>query len=143
MTALMSALLGAALALILFIITQIILKFVIEPIQEQRRLIGEVAQALSLYSNVHDVHREGVEETRRALRSLSGRLWASLWAIPFYDAFALLGRVPKATDVMEAATELRVWSYSPDKVTEGGSMRRQDDIAKRLGITRKVERWTS
>jgi hypothetical protein len=70
------ALAGAALALIGFVITQSILKFILEPIQEQRRLIGEVAHALSIYAYIQDIQSVGVEETRRSLRSLSGRLWA-------------------------------------------------------------------
>ena len=46
-----SVIIAAALALIAFVITQSILKFVIEPIQEQRKLIGEVANALVVYAN--------------------------------------------------------------------------------------------
>jgi hypothetical protein len=44
-----SEIVAAALALIGFVITQGILKFIIEPIQDQRRLIGEVASALTVY----------------------------------------------------------------------------------------------
>jgi hypothetical protein len=132
----MSALAGAALALIGFVITQGILKFVIEPIQEQRRLIGEVAHVLSTFLNVpverEDVDRGELEElwkeTRKALRDQSGRLWASLWAIPFYNAFALVRLVPKMSNVKAAATSLTVWSYyltSPmHRVTERADSQR-------------------
>lgn len=125
------ALAGAALALIGFVITQSILKFILEPIQEQRRLIGEVAHALSVYAYIQDIQRAGVEETSMSLRSLSGRLWASLWTIPFYDAFALIGFVPKRFDVMAAATHLTVWSYT---LTASGGLQRRVEIAERLGI---------
>jgi hypothetical protein len=123
---------GVILALFVFVITQSILKFVIEPVQDQKRLIGEVAHALSINATIQDIKATGVEETRKALRSLSGRLWASLWAIPFYDKIALLGLVPKAEDVMAAATELTVWSHTltaPDS-----SMRHRDSIEQKLGI---------
>jgi len=134
-----SALWGAALALIGFVITQYILKFVLEPIQEQRRLIGEVAQALSMYYYVQDVHQEGVEEVRQNLRTLSAWLWSSLWAIPCYDLFVLLGQVPKANDVMVAATKLKVWSIKLATPDPGDSIMRDiDEIAQRLGITVKV-----
>ena len=73
-----SEILAAALALIGFVVTQSILKFVIEPIQEQRRLIGEVARVLSMYAYIENIHGEGVEEVRKALRSLSARLWSSV-----------------------------------------------------------------
>ena len=103
---------GAALALILFVITQGVLKFVIEPIQEQRRLIGEVAHELSMHYYIQDVQQDGVVEVRKTLRSLSARLWASLWYIPFYNAFAVVGLVPKVNDVVEAATQLKAWERS-------------------------------
>jgi hypothetical protein len=130
---------GAALALIGLVLTQSILKFVIEPIQEQRRLIGEVAHALSIYADVQDGRLEEVEEARWALRSLSERLWASLLSIPFYDAFALLGLVPKVNDVISAATELAVWSYTMASSSADDSfMRSRDAIAQKLGITLRL-----
>jgi hypothetical protein len=130
-----SALVGAALTLIGFVLTQSIWKSVIEPIQEQRRLIGEVAHALAIYAYVQDGRLEEVEETRRALRSLSERLWASLLSIPFYDAFALVGLVPKATDVISVATELEVWSYTlASSSADDSFMRSRDAIAQKLGI---------
>jgi cobalamin biosynthesis protein CobD/CbiB len=99
-----SAFAGAVLALIVFVITQSILKFVIEPIQEQKKLIGEIANAFVAYADVPiyspqelyerpeetSAYRERLAETRQELRRLSGRLRASLWAIPFYK---LLSRV--------------------------------------------------
>jgi hypothetical protein len=144
----MSVVAGAALALIGFVLTQGILKFVIEPIQEQRRLIGEVAHALSTILDVpedrEDVDREEIEEirkeTRKTLRSLSGRLWASLWSIPFYDAFALVGLVPRAKNVTRAASELTIWSYflsSPSDV--GTFVHLSKDIAGLLGIKHGLE----
>jgi hypothetical protein len=116
-----SALVGAVVALFVFVITQSILKFVIEPIQEQKRLIGEVAHALLFYANmIHldtwgptdEERRKELDEARRVLRGLAGRLQASLWTIPFYDALAWLRRVPKKEDVLEAATQLVGWSNS-------------------------------
>jgi hypothetical protein len=134
-----SALVGAALALFGFVLTQGILKFVIEPIQEQRRLIGEVAHALAIYAYVQDGRLEEVEEARRALRSLSERLWASLLSIPFYDTLALLGLVPKVNDVISAATELSVWSYTlASSSTDDSVMQSRDAIAQRLGITPRL-----
>ena len=130
-----SALVGTALTLFGFVLTQSLLKFVIEPIQAQRRLIGEVAHALAIYAYVQDGRLEEVEETRRALRSLSERLWASLLSIPFYDAFALVGLVPKANDVISVATELEVWSYTlASSSADDSFMRSRDAIAQKLGI---------
>ena len=51
-----SELLAAVLALIGFVLTQGFLKFIIEPIQEQRRVIGEVAHLISTVLNVPEGH---------------------------------------------------------------------------------------
>jgi hypothetical protein len=139
-----SALWGAALALIGFVITQGVLKFVIEPIQEQRRLIGEVAHELSMHYYIQDVQEDGVEEVRKTLRSLAARLWSSLWAIPFYNAFARLGVVPKVEDVVAAATELKAWARhlgSPATPAPGDAITRNIvAVSERLGIRVRLTR---
>lgn len=47
-----AAAVAAVLAVFVFVLTQSFLKLVLEPVQEQRRLIGEVAHALLYYANV-------------------------------------------------------------------------------------------
>jgi hypothetical protein len=142
-----SQIVAAAVALILFVITQGILKFIIEPIHEQKKLIGEVANALLFYANVvhldtwgppDEERRREMDEARRTLRGLAGRLRESLWTVPFYDTLALLERVPKKEDVLEAATQFVGWSrYSLYGRGEGHQKRRKI-IADRLGITKKL-----
>src|SRR5215218_9681837 len=144
-----SAIIGAALALIGFVITQSVLRFVIEPIQEQRKLIGEVAHALVLYGNAYidtgmeeypgkkgpDEHREYVLEAKKALRVLAGRLRSSLWSIPFYRGFAWLRLVPRGSDVVAASMALIGWSnvlISNDAVRRSNHFR--DRITEKLGI---------
>jgi hypothetical protein len=85
----------ALLAVLVFVLTQSFLKLALEPVQEQRRLLGEVAHALLFYANrgpmgvelglytIDDLH-----ETSRHLRNLAGRLRSSLFFIPFYDRLA-------------------------------------------------------
>jgi hypothetical protein len=48
-TAIVTALVTALLAILVFVLTQSFLKLFLEPIQEQRRLIGEVATALTVH----------------------------------------------------------------------------------------------
>ena len=83
-------------------VTQSFLKLVLEPIQDQRKLIGDVAHALLFYKNVYhpesfgppdDRRRDELDEARKTLRGLAGRLRASLWTIPFYNTHSRLGRV--------------------------------------------------
>jgi hypothetical protein len=144
----------AFLAVMVFVLTQAFLKMVLEPIQAQRELIGEVAHALLFYANVIaefevpesiaggrgmkiGAEREEVEETRKALRGLAGRLRASLWTVPFYDSLARFGWVPSRENVIEASTQLVGWSNSlrrDDDVRD----KRREIIADRLGISKKL-----
>jgi hypothetical protein len=141
----MTAFVTAFLAVLVFVATQSFLKLVLEPIQEQKRLIGEVAHALLFYANSYYPFRlesvdartiEELNETRKALRGLSGRLQASLWTVPFYGWLTWLGMVPKKEDVLEAATQLVGWSnslYGDGK----DHVRRRRIIADKLGICKK------
>jgi hypothetical protein len=143
-----SGVIAAAAAFLLFVITQSILRFIIEPIQEQRKLIGDVAHALLFYANVYhhlgafgppdEARREELDEARKALRGLAGRLRASLWTVPFYNTLAWLGRVPKREDVLEAATQLVGWSNSLYGRGNDELGKRQTIIAERLGISKKL-----
>ena len=149
-----SAVIAAALALIGFVITQSLLKFIIEPIQEQRKLIGEVANALVVYANesidltphewlerASDDDKKRVIEIRNTLRAFSGRLRASLWSIPFYGAFARVEIVPNPADVIEASRAFIYWANTlvnreaSDRVREA-----QDIVANKLGIVQKYEK---
>src|SRR5215210_2006254 len=141
-------------AILVFAVTQTFLKLVLEPIQAQRELVGEVAHALLFYANVvaeFDVpeeiaggkgmkigmEREEVEETRKALRGLAGRLRASLWTIPFYDTLARMGWVRSKQDVIEASTHLVGWSNSLRRDDDWRDRRRKI-IADRLDISKKL-----
>jgi hypothetical protein len=151
-----SVLAGAALALIGFVLTQSILKFFIEPIQEQRKLIGEVANALVVHANVSfdagskeflektkelPAEREKIKETHEALRGFSGRLRSSLWTIPLYGLFALVRLVPKATDVMEASDGLIGWSNSLVNPKASDLVNQyQDTVSQKLGIEKKYKK---
>jgi hypothetical protein len=149
-------------ALVLFVLTQSFLKLVLEPIQEQRKLIGEVASALTVYEKSFTLRvfqpsedvfepeavdlgatREEAMEADKTLRELAGRLQAGLWAVPLYDLFALLRLVPTAVAVVVATDELHMWySQLPNAVNEHQAQRIrecQDTISKSLGIERRLQ----
>ncbi len=142
------ALVTALLAVVAFVVGQGLLRFVVEPVQEQRRLIGEVAHALLFYANVYhleqfnrpDERRQAeLEEARVALRGLAGRLQTSLWTVPAYDTLARIGWVRKKEDILTASRELVGWSESlyGGRTSELRDKRRRI-IAKVLGISEKV-----
>jgi hypothetical protein len=136
---------------VVFVAGQIVQRFVLEPVQEQRKVIGEIAHALLYYGNVYLVEEaekleelkerriSQLEEAQTALRGLASRLRESLWAVPAYETLARIGWVRKKADILTASRELVGWSNS----IFGGSTaelidRRRATIAEVLGISQKV-----
>lgn len=89
-----------------FILGQIVLKFVLDPVQEQKKLIAEVADALvfyaNLYSNPGDNLKKEREEAQQKIRQLGTLLLAKTYLIPAYDWFACLGLVPSFSEITNA-----------------------------------------
>ncbi len=52
---LFTAALTALLGIVVFVLGQIAVKFILDPIQEQARTIGEVTHALTYYANVIEI----------------------------------------------------------------------------------------
>jgi hypothetical protein len=107
------ALLTANLTLIgglaLFIATQLLLKFIIEPIYEQKKIISEIIDTVVFYSNVIGAHsslNDKSEQAAAALRSLATRLRARTHFIPFYSSLAGWGWVLPLERVETAAGAL-------------------------------------
>jgi len=133
-------------AVLVFVAGQIVQRFVIEPVQEQKRLIGEIAHVLLFYANrgpegveMGTFTAEHIHEASHHLRNLAGRLRSSLFYVPFYDALALLGRVPKKYDVLEAAKLLVGWSNGIlNKGSGPDNIRQRRIIAEKLGITKRI-----
>jgi hypothetical protein len=100
-----------------FVIGQVISKFLIEPVYEHRKTIGNVAHALiynaGWISNPGDVDPNG-ERTKASdfLRQLSCDLMAKTRAIPCYRLFALLMVVPKSGAIFESHRHLIFLSNS-------------------------------
>jgi hypothetical protein len=121
MTSIVTAALTALFAVIVFVAGQLAQRFILEPIQEQRKIIGEIAFSLLFHANVMDMARransgllqlEEPTETAKTLRSLAGRLRATLYTIPFYSTFTRLGTIPSADAVKSASQSLVGWSNS-------------------------------
>jgi hypothetical protein len=133
-------------AVLVFVAGQIVQRFVIEPVQEQKRLIGEIAHVLLFYANrgpegveVGTFTPEHIHEASHHLRNLAGSLRSTLFYVPFYDLLALLGRVPKKYDVLEAAQQLVGWSNGILSKRSGpDNSRRRRIIAEKLGITKRI-----
>ena len=121
---------------VVLIVGQIVQGFYLEPLQEQRRIIGEIAYALIYDANVvrELFAEERVKEAVARRRRLASSLRATVRAIPSYEFFARLGWVPPADAVIRASTHLIGWSNSTTERDGEANHRRRANIASELDI---------
>jgi hypothetical protein len=105
----------AGLGFIAFVLGQFALKLIVEPIQEQARIVGEVTHALTYYRNVSSETSgfgpEGIEEARRTYRDLAARLRMNIRVLRrWYGVFARPPFVLPAENVRNAAAALIILS---------------------------------
>jgi hypothetical protein len=100
--------LTAVVGISVFIVGQIVMKWFIEPIQEQRRLIGEIAYALKFYKNYDKdiIKPEQIREGRAKFRNLACDLDRSLCLIPLYPILDFFGIVRKRKQILDAGPQL-------------------------------------
>ena len=123
---------------VVFVLGQIITKFFVEPIHDQFRLIGEIADSLIFYANLYmnpgSGKPEKMDEAAQKLRQQSSQLRARTYAIRWYELWEFVGLVLKRTDVMVASHNLMWLSQF---VHQGDALENEErrwEIEKRLGI---------
>jgi hypothetical protein len=129
----LTALFGVA----IFVIGQIVQRFLIEPIQEQRKTVGQVAHAVTFLRNVWLIPNpenylmpETPQNAIKMLRDLAAQLRMSLRMIPFYRQAARLNCVLKPEDVETAASLLIEWSnHMPDDQKLGRARRIEELVS--------------
>jgi len=134
--------LTTGLGLIAFVLGQFAIKLVVEPIQEQKRVVGNVAHALIYYRNVGSSKPTGPEpervaEARRTYRDLAARLRTNLRVVPFYEVFARLQFVLPREQVRQASTALIGLANTVQKGAAADDVNRYRwTVEKSLGIDR-------
>ena len=134
--------LTTALGLVAFVLGQFALKLVVEPIQEQKRLVGNVAHALIYYLNVGPSDPTGpdperVAEARRTYRDLAARLCMNLRVVPRHEVFARLQLVLPAKRVRQASAALIGLANTVQKGSHADDVNRcRWDVEQSLGIDR-------
>jgi hypothetical protein len=93
---------------VIFVVGQVLQKIYIEPLQQLKRTIGQVASALTFYANTCDriIDDEAKKEARMTLRRLSGELRGSLLTVPHYGLWRQFANLPPRAAVLDAASEL-------------------------------------
>lgn len=104
-------------AVVVFVVSQILGKLVIEPVQDVKKILGEIRYALVFHAQailtpVGD--REGEDIAAEALRKLSCDLRSKIGSVPFYDYWARVSRgfMPRLANAREAAKHLMGLSNS-------------------------------
>ncbi|MBI3169419.1 MAG: hypothetical protein HYZ22_13125 [Chloroflexi bacterium] len=95
-----------------YALSQILTKFIIEPIYEQRKAIGEIIDALVFYSLIYqnsDVfERAKIDEVANTLRQKGSNLRAKSHAIPGYIALSQFGLALPQKEVNTICKSLNV-----------------------------------
>ncbi len=108
---------------IIYVAGEIIVKIVIDPVQELKRVIADIAFKLIHYSHVYriapsrDVDASGaeaqksidpekLEQAADEYRKLASMLNAGYRLVPFYAIAKLLFFLPREADIIEARNEL-------------------------------------
>lgn len=133
-----------------FILGQIFLKWMIEPIQELRKVITEILFYLANdYSIIHNAHIVDKEEALSSCKNLK-RLGASLLSrqelIPFYEKVSRILRLPKRKDIIVASRRLSLMSNSIFSKADDNYYRLdfyQIEICEALGIENPIQDVTS
>jgi hypothetical protein len=123
---------------VIFCISQIVQKFFIEPIQEQRKVIGKISYALMYYAqwyaNPGSGKPDALDRTADGLRQSASRLKASTNANPAYKVWERFGVIRKRSNVDEAVGCLIRISNS---IHQGNSRENAED-AKEIGRLLKI-----
>lgn len=108
---------------IIYVAGEIIVKLVIDPVQELKRVIADIAFKLIHYSHVYriapsgdvdasgeeaqkSVDPEKLEQAADEYRKLASMLNAGYRLVPFYAIAKLLFFLPREADIIEARNEL-------------------------------------
>lgn len=112
-------------AVTILVVGQIIIKFVIEPIHEQKKVIGEIVDALDYYADVYFnlmlTSEERTQEASKRFRQLATTLKAKTHLIPRYTLLSQLGFVHGYKDMVEVCAKLSGLSNSCRKPRPGVS----------------------
>jgi len=127
---------------LLLAVTQILTRFVVEPLVDFRRLLGEVAYTLILKANLlfnlpgtkPEAFEKAVADAKEEFRKLASRLHAFSAAVPLYGFLTHIHLVPPLTDVYEASRHLIGLSNVQPDTPPGHVQKYYDTISKLLRI---------
>ena len=119
----------------------VITKHIIDPIIEQKKLIGEIEDSLMFYANIYCnlglQSKEKLDEASKKFRQLGTILQSKTHLIPLYNFFSKIRFVTKTSEIEKASKELiglsnSIYTYSKDDPITNSD--RADRIKKFLNL---------
>jgi hypothetical protein len=96
---------------LVLVLGQVLQKFFLEPILEQKRLIGEIAFALTYYANISPSReQEEIIKAHTELRTLASKLRSTMWTIPLYVPLSFFRILHRKWRIQQASQGLIGWS---------------------------------
>ena len=118
---------------------QIISRFIIDPIHEQKRIIGEIADALIYYANVYNTpgmwSDEKMDLVREKFRQLATLLQSKTHLVPFYCFFVKYKMVTNAKAIYKSSENLILLSnsvHNPPNVIAGNTGQQNNQVAEEI-----------
>jgi|WetSurMetagenome_2_1015567.scaffolds.fasta_scaffold55703_2 hypothetical protein len=128
MTILLTAVLTAFATVFTFVAGRLIEHIFIEPVHEQRRVIGRIAHALTFYRDITEdgpqprATPERVANVRSELRALAADLRSTLTVLPWYSAFSCVRLALPRETVKKVADRLMHWELFMSKTAVAGDV---------------------
>lgn len=105
-----------------YVLGQLVVKIVIDPVQDMKKTIGQVAHALieraNITSNPGVPAEDVINETSKLFRQLSSQLQSHLYLVPSYKVTAMVFRLPELQNVLTTSSHLIGLSNSLHRATD-------------------------
>lgn len=130
-------------AVMIFVLGQISLKLIIEPIQELKKEISEILNAMVFYADRISNPNDVIDEVSKILRKHASNLEAKSSIIPFYRIFEIFRVLPTKQNISEAKSHLVGLSNSLSNSGNNNGMNNstKNDNIKRLLTTYSNSAW--
>ena len=126
---------------VVFVVGQIVVKIIIDPVQQLKKSLGNVAHALinyeQVYSNSNMSREEEVREVDKILRALASQLHADMRQIPLYGFFGKVFFLPGKDAIYTSSKKLITlanWMYSKNEKRYEWRAKLRQEISDELGI---------
>lgn len=103
---------------LVFVLGQIAIIFIVKPIKNFKKVIGEIQHTIIYYANIFSPmfgDETKKDEASKKFRTLGAELISSMKVIPFYESFRLFG-LPSNKKIREAHSALIGLSNSVGKI---------------------------